>query len=210
MPSCSEAKRALRARLRAQTAALPPRARAESDRLLARRFLALPQVDAAGTLLLFWGVGTEPDTRPILEALWARGKEVLLPRCLPGRVLEARRVRDPRELLPGALGIPEPGEACPTVGWGDIGLILAPAVAYDRRCFRLGQGGGYYDRCLAGYGGRTVGLCRDVLLQERLPVEPHDRGVELVLTETRRFAAGQKEAGGAQGAPPVSGGLQGG
>ena len=90
MPSCTEAKRALRARLRAQAAALSLRERAESDRALCRRFLELPQTAEAGTLLLFWGVGTEPDTRPLLDALWAQGKRVLLPRCLPGHVLEAR------------------------------------------------------------------------------------------------------------------------
>ena len=75
---------------------MPARDRAESDRILCHRFLKLPQVAAAGTLLLFWGMGGEPDTRPILEVLWKEGKGVLLPKCLPDHILEARLVRSPQ------------------------------------------------------------------------------------------------------------------
>ena len=187
MPSSIRVKSVLRAEVRAQAAALPPEVRRESDRALAGRFLALPQVEEAETLLLFRGVGTEPDTLPILEALWRAGKRVLLPKCLPGRAMAARAVTGPGGLVPGAFGIPEPGEDCPEVEKGRIDLILVPALCYDRARFRLGQGGGYYDRYLADYRGETVGLCRNALLRERLPAEPHDRPVGLVLTETERF-----------------------
>ena len=187
MPSCIAAKKTLRAQLRSRVAAMPARDRAESDRILCHRFLKLPQVAAAGTLLLFWGMGGEPDTRPILEVLWKEGKGVLLPKCLPDHILEARLVRSPQELVPGTYGIPEPGARCPAVDRSKIDLILVPAVAFDRTGQRLGQGGGYYDRYLADYGGRTVGLCRDAVLQDHLPVEAHDQGVELVLTETAQI-----------------------
>ena len=82
-------------------------------------------------------------------------------------------------------------------------LILVPALCYDRLCRRLGQGGGYYDRYLAGYGGATVGLCREGLLQEAVPVEAHDRPVDCVLTERETIlrpggsACGGKGMGGA-------------
>ena len=69
----------------------------------------------------------------------------------------------------------------------DIDLALVPAVCYDRRGFRLGFGGGYYDRWLSGFSGFTVGLCRDCVLQDRVPTEDHDCRVDLLLTETRRF-----------------------
>lgn len=193
MGSCTGAKAALRTRVRALAAALDPEARRRSDGALLRRFLALPWTAEADTLLLFYGVGTEPDTPQLLSELWQSGRRVLLPKCLPGRAMEARLVRSGADLEPGAYGIPEPLESCPVVEKGDIDLILVPALCYDLSRRRLGQGGGYYDRYLDGYGGRTVGLCREYLLQAELPVEDHDRAVDLVLTE-KRTLEGSSEA----------------
>ena len=66
---------------------------------------------------------------------------------------------------------------------GEIDLALVPAVCYDRRGYRLGFGGGYYDRWLADFAGFRVGLCRAAVLQERVPTEAHDSRVDLLLTE---------------------------
>ena len=193
MGSCTGAKATLRTQLRARAAAVRPAQRRESDAVLVRRFLALPWTAQADTLLLFCGVGTEPDTGRLLQELWGAGRRVLLPKCLPGRAMEACLVRSGKDLEPGAYGIPEPLESCPVVEKGDIDLILVPALCYDLSRRRLGQGGGYYDRYLEGYGGRTVGLCRECLLQAELPVEDHDRAVDLVLTE-KRTLEGSSEA----------------
>ncbi len=184
MPSITGDKAALRAQVRARAAALTAPVRADSDRALFRRFLALPQVERAGTILLFSGVGTEPATAALLGPLWAMGKTLCLPKCLPGRAMEARAVAPDRPLVPGAFGIPEPGEDCPALEPGRLDLILVPALCYDRAGYRLGQGGGYYDRYLPRTSAVTVGLCRDALLLESVPAEPHDRRVDLVLTET--------------------------
>lgn len=77
----------------------------------------------------------------------------------------------------------------PLLSPDEIDLTLVPALCYDRSCVRLGFGGGYYDRWLAGYRGFTVGFCRDALLQDRVPAQSHDRRVDLVLTETLRIPA---------------------
>ena len=173
--------------MRAAASALTETERADSDRALFQRFLCLPSVRQAGTLLLFYGVGQEPATEALFAPLWRQGKRICLPRCLPHRQMEARMVESPEDLTPGVWGIPEPGEHCPKVGREALDLILAPALCYDRRCRRLGQGGGYYDRYLQNFRGVTVGLCRDRLLAEQIPVEPHDLSVDLVLTETDMF-----------------------
>ncbi len=179
-------KAALRDEIRRREQGLSEAERRESDEALGRRFLDHPQVRAARTILLFAGMGTEVDTCPLLDALADRGKVLCLPRCLPGGGMEARRY-EPRRLVRHRYGMLEPGEDCPRVDKGALDLILVPALCYDRRCFRLGRGGGYYDRYLADYPGFTLGLCRDALLQEAVPVERWDRDVDTVLTETERF-----------------------
>lgn len=167
-----------KAALRARLAGLSPADYTES----LRAFLALPEVDRADTLLLFYGVGREPDTRPVISALLNRGKAVALPRCLPHCGLEARRITGPGQLAPGAHGIPEPDGSCPVIFRDDLDLILVPGLCCDRAGYRLGHGSGYYDRYLAGYDGCTVSLCPPSLLQEHVPHDGLDVPVRLVLT----------------------------
>lgn len=171
--SITDAKAALRRTL----AALPQ----EDHTPLLARFLELEEVKRAKTLLLFYGVGREPDTTPVIKALLAGGKRVCLPRCLPGGGMEGAAITDLEGLVPSSYRIPEPGAACPTVAREEIDVILVPNVCCDRAGYRLGRGGGYYDRYLAGYEGFTVALCPAARLQEALPIEDHDRPVDLVL-----------------------------
>ena len=154
---------------------------------LLERFLALPEVEHTNTVLLFYGVGREPDTRRLITALLRRGKTVALPRCLPQRQMEARVVTGLDDLVPGHFHIPEPGEHCPVIGRDAIDLILVPNLCCDKRGFRLGHGGGYYDRYLAGYVGVTVALCPEAWLQEELPRDEYDLPVGLVLTENGTY-----------------------
>ena len=202
MPSTTTAEKAeLRRRARQYLRELSPQARRASDDALFARFLALPQVEAADTLLLYHGMGGEPDTARLLPALWARGKAVCLPRCLPGRGLEARLVRPDSALIPHPYGMLEPGEDCPLVGKDAIGLVLVPGLAFDPSGGRLGQGAGFYDRWLADYAGCTAALCRTALLLPQVPRAPHDRGVELVLTEHGLYRADAQRSGGPR--PPL-------
>lgn len=153
----------------------------DSDQSLYRQFLALPQLKTARRVLLFLGVGTEPDTRPLIQHLLQQGYQVALPRCLPGRQMEARLVTDLEHLVDSPYHIPEPSQVCPVAERDSIDMILVPNLCCDRRGYRLGHGGGYYDRYLAGYQGFTVAFCPELVLQEQVPVEAYDVAVGLVL-----------------------------
>ena len=147
MKSITADKAALRRQVRAYGRALSPEARRASDDALLSRFLSLPQVAAADTLLLYHGMGAEPDT--------------------------AR-------------------------------LILSPGLACDRSGGRLGQGGGYYDRWLPGFGGIRVALCRGALLFDALPRQAHDALVHLVVTEDGLYGPSAPDAAKAGPAGPAS------
>ena len=150
---------------------------------LFERFLALPQVEAADTVMAFYGTGREPDTVPLLRALLERGKRVALPVCLPHRGMEARQMIDPDRLVPNRFGIPEPDKSCPVVDKRDIGAALIPNLLCSRDGYRLGWGVGYYDRWLANFPGFTVCICRPGRLVEDMPREEFDVPVKLVLIE---------------------------
>lgn len=159
--------------------------RTKSDTLLLSRFLSLARTAGGATLLLYYGVGIEPDTAQLLKPLTALGIRLALPRCLPGHQLEAREYLGRERLSPNAYGIPEPDEACPIVKPEDLSMILVPALCCDERGYRLGHGGGYYDRYLAQYSGPTMALCRDKLLFPAIPTQAHDMPVDTILTEKR-------------------------
>ena len=145
-----------KAELRRQAAALP---QVEPGPLF-ERFLALPQVEAADTVMVFYGTGREPNTVPLIRALLEKGKRVVLPVCLPHRGMEARQVMDPDRLVPNRFGIPEPDQSCPVVDKKEIAVALIPNLMCSRDGYRLGWGGGYYDRWLVDYSGFTVCICR--------------------------------------------------
>jgi 5-formyltetrahydrofolate cyclo-ligase len=181
-----EEKAALRKAIWAELAKLSPEEMAVSDEALFENFLALPEVQNAKVIFAFWGIpGKEPNTRLLIEKLLSQGKIVGLPRMMPGRQMEVRRYDPAIPMVKAAFGIEEPSTDCPLIPKQDVDFVLTPAVAYDRRGYRTGFGGGYYDRWLEHYEGVKIGLCPEKVLRDHVPVEPHDTHVDAVVTETQ-------------------------
>jgi len=182
----AEAKAAMRRRIRETRSALDATALAEAGRALRDVLLATPEVAGARTVALYVAVGREPGTGPLLEALSERGVEVLLPVVLPDLDLDWAYYTGPTGLAPAARGLLEPtGDRLgpDAVTWADA--VLVPGMAADRNGFRLGQGGGCYDRALARVAGRafTCVLLHDgELLDMPLPRAPHDVPVAAAAT----------------------------
>jgi 5-formyltetrahydrofolate cyclo-ligase len=176
----AEAKAALRRTLRERRAARDDAARAAAGAALAAHAAELE----ARTVAAFVAVRGEPPTLPLLGALRAHGRRVLLPVLREDMDLEWAEFESEAELRPARLGIPEP--TGPSLGLDAIRaaeLVLAPALAVDRTGGRLGQGGGSYDRALERVAAPVVAIVfDDELLDDPVPVEPHDRAVAGVLT----------------------------
>jgi len=179
-------KAALRARLRAARAALTPGERSAAGRGLRDAVLSLPEAEMAGTVAAYLSVGTEPDTRGLVYALWKRGSYVLLPVLRDDGDLDWASYEGPDSVRPradGWRGLDEPTE--PPRGLDAIAtaaLVIVPALAVDRRGMRLGQGGGCYDRALARVSPAvpTVALVYESEFVDEVPSAPHDRAVRLV------------------------------
>ncbi len=187
MSELAAQKASLRRAVRAEGKALTPPFLMESDLALWQHARHYAPLWEAHTVFLYAGNGFEPNTRPIFEELLRRGARVCLPLCRDGGRMEARQVTSWRALVPGPWDILQPRDDAPLVPFEEIPLALVPGLLFDRQGYRLGQGGGYYDRFLATYRGGTFALCRDLFLYDTLPLSSHDRPVDAVLTETRLF-----------------------
>jgi len=180
----ADEKKALRQQVRKEIAAISPFELEKADDAMFRWFLGLPQVKQARTIFAFLGIpGKEPETEPLLQFLHSQGKRVCLPRMLPGRLMELPLYDPAAPMKEVAFGIREPDESAPLVPREEVDLVLVPAVCYDKQGYRLGFGGGYYDRWLEHFTGFRVGLCRSAILRDKVPTEPHDTRVDVLITE---------------------------
>jgi len=179
----SQAKAALRAEILARRKSMTSDNRALAGRQLRDTLLELPEMQMAGTVAAYVSVGTEPDTRGLVFALWKRGTYVLLPLLQPDGELDWASYEGPESLAPGPRGLlesTEPPRGVTAITSAD--LVMVPALAVDRSGRRLGRGGGSYDRALArvGAGILTVALLYDGELVDEVPVVAHDSPVRAV------------------------------
>ena len=133
----------------------------------------------------YWPIGEELDVRPLLAGLAARGYVTALPVVTARRAkLIFRRWREGDGLDPGMHDILAPQSTAPAV---DPDVLIVPLVAFDSGGYRLGYGGGYYDRTLAGLRAAkkilAVGVGFAVQEFPRLPRGPDDQRLDWIVTE---------------------------
>ena len=173
----------LREKIKNEIAALPDDYITASDNGLLSRVVSMKEFSDAGNIMIYCSVEKEPGTRRIASAALSMGKTVAFPYCCRGGIMHARSIKNLSELRPAILGIPAPPETAPIIQPEELELVIVPALAYDTSGYRLGYGGGYYDRFLYGIRAYTAGLARARLMKDDLPREPHDIPVKCVVTE---------------------------
>ena len=178
----------LRKEMVARRDALSEAERARIARAFVAKITALPQYAGAKSQLATMSIGSEWNTRAVIDHARGQGKAIVLPRIsAPPRHLELYAVADfERDLVPGVWNIPEPDPArCRRLDFADVDFALVPALAVDREGYRLGYGAGYFDRLLTGRRARP--FCVTALpaqfILERVPREAHDIPVDLVVDD---------------------------
>ena len=152
------------------------------------RALALPELAAAGTVMLFASFRSELDTMPIAEWVIEKGRRLCLPRVLGPRTMAAFQVRDlSADLAPGRWDIPEPRAGLPEVAPEEMDLVFVPGSAFDEQGRRCGYGGGFYDNYLPRTrpGIPWVALAFEAQLVPAIVCEAHDLPVTVIVTERR-------------------------
>jgi len=173
----------LRDRLLQQRQSLPPEVCLEWSLRAQQRLCDTPEFSAAQTLALYCPIRNEVFTERIYAAAREAGKRVIYPR-MRGETLEFVRVDTLQALVPGRMGVLEPaaGEAMtPHV----LDLMVLPGVGFDQDGHRLGYGRGFYDRYLGSLSRRPLlaGLGFEAQVVDRLPRDPHDVRLDLLVTE---------------------------
>ena len=156
----------------------------QSARAIAEHLLATPEVRRAATVAAYVSIGTEPGTGPLLDALAALGRRVILPVVLPDLDLDWAVYRGPDD-LERRRGLLEPvGERLGPEAVRTADVVLTPGLAVDRDGRRIGRGGGCYDRALdrVPAGTFTCTLLYDDELVDEVPTDVHDRPVTAVVT----------------------------
>ncbi|MDD6174436.1 MAG: 5-formyltetrahydrofolate cyclo-ligase [Firmicutes bacterium] len=184
-------KERLRAQNRQLRERLSPEEKLQQDLRIAARLLSLPQYRSCDTLFVYVSKPPlEVDTSYLIQAGWAQGKFVAAPRCVPGtREMQFYLIERPQNLAPGSFGVREPvPERCPAAQATKRSLCVVPGISFDQAGYRLGYGKGYYDRFLAGFPGKTVGICYEENLLAVLPHGRFDRPVDWIITEKSAYA----------------------
>lgn len=172
----------------ARRLAIPAEARRRADQrieqLLVEGFPMLEQL----TIGFYWPFNGEVDPRVAVHRFRARGARTALPVVVEKRApLEFRHWAPGVETVPGVFGLPVPQSPIVVPD-----VLLMPPVGFDARGFRLGYGGGYFDRTLAGLMPQPlkIGLARDASRIETIHPQPHDIPMDFVITEAGIHAAG--------------------
>ena len=185
MTASDSGKAFLRRQLKSRRDGLDEEYCRRSDAEIRNRLQALPAFRQAGCVFCYVSTGKEPDTRALLEQMLKEGKTVSVPRCREAGIMEAVRIGGMEQLRPGRFGIWEPGEGLSAIEPESIELAVIPCLSGWTDGTRLGYGGGYYDRFLPRCGGLRVMLCRERMLWEAIPREPHDCRMDVLVTEQR-------------------------
>ncbi len=165
--------------------ALPEKDRARQDSAISQQLHGLAEYQEAPLLLAYVSYSTEVHTHGIIKQALDDGKRVAVPRCSENHQMHFYEIASFNDLKPGYKGILEPGAhlGIPLTAGGMKGaLCLVPGLAFDPKGFRIGYGGGFYDRFLAGFSGAKVALARpSQLTDELLPADQYDIHVDYIV-----------------------------
>lgn len=170
---------------------MPKEIHKDKTEKIIQRLVENPLFAQAETIGVTISAFPEVDTSVLIDHCWKIGKKVAVPRCIPSsREMDFYILADYSELENVYMKLMEPRiDRCPYAAPDEIGLMLVPGVAFSRSGYRIGFGGGYYDRYLAAYQGNTISLAFEIQLMESIAVESHDVPVQGIITENEWITA---------------------
>lgn len=186
-----QSKQELRCMARACCRSMTPALRQAGSEAICRRLMQLPEIAKAQIILSYAAMPEEPDLGNLHAWLLAQGKTLIFPVVEGHGIMYAVAAAPDSQWQKGSYGIREPvGEPIdPAV----IDLVIAPCVAFDAQCHRLGHGGGYYDRFLPRCGqAYCIAAAFEAQRLASVPTDSHDWPLERVITEQKIYERMEK------------------
>lgn len=154
-----------------------------------RKLFKEPSVLEGKTIAITISNKQEVDTKEIIESLWILKKKVVVPKCNPvDRSMNFYEIENFNQLENVYMDLLEPNPECTKlVPSENIDCIIVPGIVFDIKGYRIGYGGGYYDRYLSQFKGILISLAFNIQIRKNVPVEDFDIPVDLILTETDRI-----------------------
>lgn len=178
-------KQKLRTRFYEMREGLKNEQRHKMDIEIESRLLCSSEYTQADMILTYVSIGSEPDTLGLISAAFANGKKLAVPKCVEGNNLDFYFIKSTDDLIKGKYGLLEPDvNKCKKATPTEQSLCIVPALSFDAKGFRLGKGGGYYDRFLKSFKGKSAGFCYNSFLTLSLPADSNDMPVDIIVTES--------------------------
>lgn len=183
-------KQNLRKTMRQKRSALEKTQAEAMNQIIYERVFQHESLSGADHILAYLSFRSEIDTRPLIDRWLKEKRRVYVPVMQPEtRTILPVRIFEGYRMLPvNDYGIQEPDlVGAEILDVEALDLVIVPGLAFDSRGYRLGYGGGYYDRMLPELrkGARTLALCYDFQIVESVPIGPYDQSVQTILTELR-------------------------
>ena len=141
-------------------------------------------IKEAKVILTYASSPIEVDTRRLIKFALSEGKTVAVPKC-EGKNMRFLSIKSLSELTVGSHGVEEPLDSEEITDFSDS-VCVTPALRFDEKGYRLGYGGGFYDRFLRNYSGTAIGICYEEFCGS-MPVGEFDISLERVITENGFF-----------------------
>lgn len=178
-------KKELRKEIFKKRAELPESYTEDANKKTINKVLNHPYYKESQNIFIFYSVEDEFNTHPLIEQALADGKNVSIPRVADGKkgLMKAHEYEEGDDLFESSFGIPEPDPEQPTMEPSEIDLIIMPCVTCNNKGERLGYGGGFYDRFLSKFTGKTLLPFYSKLQTDDIPTEAHDKKPNIIMTE---------------------------
>ena len=160
-----------------------PELRREYDSRICKALIESASFRYSNIILTYSPVNFEIDLSEMICEAYRRGKRVAFPKCIAPGHMTFHFCKSTDELSPGFKGIPEPSADAPVYSGEPGALCLVPGLVFDRSGYRIGYGGGYYDRFLSTFDGGSAGIIYKQFIVNRVSKSRFDRAVNAIVCE---------------------------